>query len=65
MTFDTQMHLLLLSELVFALRDSDAETFKRWVSGGIHVLGKTVVEDLMIEILNLLLSERESNRPVI
>ncbi len=29
MTHDTQMHLVLLSELVFALRDNDAETFKR------------------------------------
>jgi len=35
MTHDTKMNLLLLSELVFALRANDSETFKRWLAGGI------------------------------
>tara|TARA_B100001057_G_C22055818_1_gene646355 strand:+ start:203 stop:376 length:174 start_codon:yes stop_codon:yes gene_type:complete len=48
MTHDTQMHLLLLSELVIALRDNDAETFNRWVACGIHDLGKPAVEELMV-----------------
>ena len=49
MTHDTQMHLLLLSELVFAQRAHDPETFKRWLVGGIRDLGKTALEELMIE----------------
>ena len=64
MTRYTQMHLLLLSELVFALRDNDAETFKRWVAGGNHDLGKAAVEDLMIEWLTPLLTQQESDRLV-
>ena len=38
------MHLLLLSELVFALRANDPETFKRWLAGGIQDLGKPAIE---------------------
>ena len=34
MTQETQMHLLLQSELVFALRANDPETFKRWLAVG-------------------------------
>ena len=64
MTNDTQMHLLLLSELVFALRDNDAGTFKRWVAGGIQDLGKPAVEELMIEWLNPLLTQDEADRLV-
>ena len=64
MSHDTQMHLLLLSELVFALRDNDPEMFKRWVAGGIHDLGKAAVEDLMIEWLNPLLTQQEADRLV-
>ena len=42
------MHLLLLSELVSALRANDSDTFKRWLSGGIQDLGQTAVEELML-----------------
>ena len=38
-THEAQMHLMLLSELFFALRANDPETFKRWVAGGINNLG--------------------------
>ena len=48
MTYEAEMHLLLLSELVFALRANDPETFKRWLAGGIQDLGKPVIEELMI-----------------
>ena len=48
MSFETQMHLLLLSELVSALRANDSDTFKRWLSGGIQDLGQTAVEELML-----------------
>ena len=64
MTHDTQMHLLLLSELVFALRANDPETFKRWLAGGIQDLGKPAIEELMIEWLNPLLTQDEADRLV-
>ena len=64
MTYDTQMHLLLLSELVFALRANDPETFKRWLAGGIQDLGKPAIEELMIEWLNPLLTQDEADRLV-
>ena len=57
MTHDTQMHLLLLSELVFALRANDPETFKRWLAGGIQLLGKPTIEELMIAWLTSLLKQ--------
>ena len=64
MTHDTQMHLLSLSELAFALRANDPETFKRWRAGVIQDLGKTAIEELMIEWLNPLLTQDEADRLV-
>ena len=64
MTHDTQMHLLLLSELVFALRANDPETFKRWLAGGIQDLAKSGNEELMIEWLNPVLTQDEADRLV-
>ena len=64
MTHDTQMHLLLLSELVFALRANDLEMFKRWLAGCIQDLGKPATEELMIEWLNPLLTQDEGDRLV-
>ena len=64
MTHGTRMHLLLLSELVFALRANDPETFKRWLVGGIQDLGKPAIEELMIEWLNPLLTQDEADRLV-
>jgi len=64
MTHDTQMHLLLLSELVFALRANDSEIFKRWLASGIQDLGKPAIEELMIEWLNPLLTQDEADRVV-
>ena len=64
MTHDTQIQLLLLSELVFALRANEPETFKRWLAGGIQDLGKPAIEELMIEWLNPLLTQDEADRVV-
>jgi len=64
MTNATQMHLLLLSELVFALRANDSETFKRWLAGGIQDLGQPTIEELMIDCLNPLLTQDEADRLV-
>ena len=62
MTIKTQMHLLLLSELVSALRANDSETFRRWLSGGIQDHGRPAVEELMLEWMNLLLTVEEMER---
>ena len=64
MTYDTQMYLLMLSELVFELRANDSETFKWWLAGGIQDLGKPAIEELMIEWLNPLLAQDEADRLV-
>ena len=64
MTKDTQMHLLLLSQLVFALRANNPEAFKRWLAGGIQDLSKPAIEELMIDWLNPLLTQDEADRLV-
>ena len=64
MIHDNQMHLLLLSELVFALRANNPEMFKRWLAGGIQDLGKPAIEELMIEWLNPLLMQDEADKLV-
>ena len=64
MSFETQMHLLLLSELVSALRANDSDTFRRWLSGGIQDLGLPAVEELMLEWMNPLLTVDEMDRMV-
>ena len=64
MTDDTQMQLLFLSELVFALRTNDSETYKRWLASGIQDLGKPTIEELMIEWLTPLLMQNEADRLV-
>ena len=52
MSFETQMHLLLLSELVSALRANDSDIFRRWLSDDIEDLGRPAVEELMLEWMN-------------
>ena len=63
-TFDTQMQLLLLPELVSALRANDSDTFRRWLSGGIQDLGRSAVEELMLKWMNPLLTVEEMDRLV-
>ena len=62
MSFETQTHLLLLSELVSALRANDSDTFRRWLSGGKQDLGRPAVEELMLEWMNPLLTIEEMDR---
>ena len=62
MSFESQMNLLLLSELVSALRANDSGTFRRWFSGGIQDLGRPAVEELMLEWMNPLLTVEEMDR---
>ncbi len=49
MTHDTQKHLLLLSELVLALRANSPEMFRQWLAGGIQDLGKPAIKELMMD----------------
>ena len=64
MSFETQMHLLLLSELVSALRANDSDTSRRWLSGGIQDLGRPAVEELILEWMPPLLAVEEMDRLV-
>ena len=59
---DTRIALLLLTELVAALRANDPDTFKRWLYGGIQDLGKPAVTELMTDWLNPLLTQEEADR---
>lgn len=59
---DTRIALLLLTELIAALRANDPDTFKRWLYGGIQDLGKPAVTELMTDWLNPLLTQEEADR---
>jgi hypothetical protein len=49
MTFDTQMTLALLQELLRALRANDSDAFKAWLLLGIERLGEPAVIELMVD----------------
>ena len=57
--------MLLLSELLSALRANDSDTLRRWLSGGIQDLGRPAVEELMLEWMNPLLTVEEMDRLVV
>ena len=59
---DTRIALLLLGELVAALRANDPGAFKRWLSGGIHDLGKPAVTELMADWMTPLLTQEDADR---
>ena len=58
------MHLLLLSELIAALRANDPDTFKQWLAGGAQDLGEHAVAELMLEWMVPLLTQDEADRLV-
>ena len=58
------MYLLLLSELVSALRANESDTFRRQLSGGIQDLEQPAVKELMLEGMNPLLTIEEMDRLV-
>ena len=62
MTFDTQMTLALLQELLLALRANDPDDFKAWLSLGIERLGKPAVIELMVDWINPILTTEEADR---
>ena len=64
MFFETQMNLLLLFELISALRVNDSGTSRRWLAGGMQDLSRHAVEELMLEWMNPLLTVEEMDRLV-
>ena len=52
MTYDTRIALLLMGELVAALRANDPDLFKRWLYGGIEDLGEPAVTELLLNWLD-------------
>ena len=64
MTFDTQMKLALLQELLLALRANDPDGFKAWVSLGIERLGKPAVIELLLDWMDPILTTDEADKLV-
>ena len=62
MTFDTQMTLALLQELLLALRANDPDAFKGWLSLGIERLGEPAVTELLLDGLDPFLTVEEQDR---
>ena len=62
MPLETRIALFLLNELVSALRANDPDTFKRWLCGGVEDLGKSAVEELLLDWLAPFLTEAEKDR---
>ena len=61
---DTRITLLLLAELVAALRANDPDLFKRWLYGGIEDLGEPAVTEMLLVWLNPLITRVEFDRIV-
>ena len=64
MTAETQMALLVLTELLTAIRAKDAQGFREWLGTAFDTLGLTAVEELFSEYLLPLLSDEECDRIV-
>ena len=61
---DTRLALLLLTELVAALRANYPDTFKRWLYGGIQDIRKLAVTELMTDWMTPLLTQEDADRLV-
>ena len=64
MTFDTQMTLARLQELLLALRLNAPDCFKALLSLGIERLGKPVVVQLIVDWINPILTTASVDRLV-
>ena len=62
MTRDTRIALFLMGELVAALRVNNPDLFKRWLYGGIEVLGESAVTELLLDWLAPFLTVEEQDR---
>ena len=64
MTTETQMALLVLTELLTAIRAQDAQGFREWLDTAFDSLGLKAVEELFRDYLLPLLSDEECVRIV-
>ena len=64
MTFDTQMTLALLQELLLSFRANDPDGFKASLSLGIERLGEPAVTELLLEWISPILTTEEADRLV-
>ena len=64
MTEEIRVALLLIGELVAALRANDPDLFKQWLYGGIQDLGKPAVTELMADWMTPLLTQDDAGRLV-
>ena len=64
MTQETRIALLLMGELVAALRANDPAAFKRWLYGGIQDLGKPAVTELLLGWIDPFITRVERDRMV-
>ena len=62
MTQDTRMALFLMGELVAALRANDPDAFRGLLSEGMQELGRTEVEELLLDWLYSFLTAEEQDR---
>ena len=62
MTLGTWIALVLMGELVAALRANDPDLFKRWLYGGIEDLGEPAVTELLLDWLDPFLTVEEQDR---
>ena len=62
MTNEPQMALLVLTELLTAIRAKDAQGFREWRGKAFDTLALTAVEELLREYLLPLLSDKECDR---
>ena len=58
------MTLCLLEQLIKALRANDPVTFKGWLYGGIQVLWKVAVTELLLDLLDAFITQTERDRIV-
>ena len=64
MTDQTRIALCLMGQLVIALRANDPDTFKQWLSEGVHELGEPVVTEMLLDWLSPFLTPMEKDRIV-
>ena len=61
-TLETQMTLVLLQELLMALRANNAENGKSWLALGIEQLGRDIAGEVESDWMAPLLVEEEKDR---
>ena len=62
MTQERRIALVLMGELVTALRANAPDLFKRWLYGGIQDRGKPAVTSLMDDWMTPLLTQEDADR---